>query len=255
MSNELTKQSNARYVARYQQDGDPFKTFAKEGGAGIRGQRLSFAKGDWAAGTDKTPVPIGTLMLALVHETASRGWVKWRDNAVVDARVEFVATGGFLPRRYELDDLDDETWETDPKTGEKRDPWVRDFRVVLVGLAVPHQEYTFSGGSYGAQLALQALCGAFSEGRAEHPDMSPVVKLGVSSRQSTRYGKILQPSFEIVGWASEAEVRSGKKVGATKTATKPKAAVKTKKTDPQHPLEPGPDAAQHVFNDDLPDWS
>ena len=52
--NELVKQRNETYAARYEV-ADPYAAFANESGPGIVGRLLACRKGDWGIGSDKTP--------------------------------------------------------------------------------------------------------------------------------------------------------------------------------------------------------
>jgi hypothetical protein len=232
MSNELaTKQNNDTYLARYQTAGDGFSSFASEGGPGIIGTMMRCSKGDWSVGQDKDPLPAGTYVV--VMDSMSRGWVKWVGNQIVDARVHAVTENLPVPHRYMLNDLDETTWEKNPD-GTPRDPWVRDYRVVLIQTSAPHGTFTFIGASNGARVAMQDLCRAYSLDRHRFPDAMPVVSLSVTSRQSKSYGVIKGPKFTVEGWANVDDVKAGKKTTAT-----PAKMVDVATT----------------LNDALPDWS
>jgi hypothetical protein len=143
-------------------------------------------------------------------DTASRGWVKWQGQKIVDARIKPIKDAEMLPHRLTLGDNDEELWEKGPD-GQPRDPWAHDYRLVLVEMTAPHGEFTFCGSSYGARIAMQELCNGYSLDAVRYTDAWPVVSLGVNARKTTRYGVIKGPRFVIEGWAHLADVKAGKK--------------------------------------------
>jgi hypothetical protein len=207
---DLTVKSN--YVARYQDTRDPFAAFAGEGGPGSRGITLTCKQGVWATGRDDTLLEPRKRFLALPSETI-RGWLKWRDNSVVDVALGWVRDGYVPPPRYALGDTDPAEWETDDK-GQPKDPWSKCFRMLMIELSAPHAEYEFSASSWGAQLALQDLCGRYS---AEKPgaELYPVVDLTTKVRPNKKHGgNIIGPWFAVIGWATIEDVKAGRKAGA-----------------------------------------
>ena len=222
--NELVKSEKQDYAARYRSDNtDPIAQFANEGGPGIQGKLLTCKKGSWGIGTDGDPVPVGTLYLLIVP-TMMRGMLKWQGGIVVDAVMGLVTDGFMVPHRHTLGDLDESQWEKGPDG--QRDPWAPCYRVLLIELAAPHGDLTFSGGSYGAKLACQAICQAYIA-EPHGPDTYPVVELGTKSRVSQAYGKIVGPWFEVKGWATVEDVKTGRKSGAA-TLAKPAPVAKAK---------------------------
>jgi hypothetical protein len=234
------KSENASYVARYK---DPFETFSSEGGPGIQGKLLTCKKGIWAIGADEDQVPAGTRYLAIVP-SMMRGYLKWIDGKVVDARMGLVIEGYLMPHRYSLGDDDDEAqWEI--HNDKPRDPWSRCHRMVLVELSPPHGELTFSSSAFGAEIALKELAGTYSR---EKPgaDALPVVELGMYMRPN-RHGKIPSPLFMVVGWATLEDVLAGRKRVAAKAPPKAKAAKGKAKP------APAPTVAEQI-DDRPPDW-
>ena len=206
------------YIAsRY--DIDPYASFANEGGPGIVGQRLACTKGEWVAGPDQTPVPIGTPMLAIVP-TASRGWVRFGPDGITGADVGLVAEGFKVKHRFALGDNDEGQWTAGPD-GEPRDPWAVYFSVQLVQMSPPHGDLTFTSNSHGGRLALQDLCGTYAADRHLHEGQFPVVTIEVNSRR-TKYGQVKGPRFGVVGWASIEDVRAGRKAPKAKQQLKAK---------------------------------
>jgi hypothetical protein len=231
--NEVVKQ-NETYVARYTGNEDPYAAFANEGGPGIQGKLLTCKKGEWCIRADSDPVKSGALFLAIVP-SMMRGWLKWVDGKIVGDRLGLVAKNFLMPHRYSLGDTDDEQWPEKNPDGTPRDPWSKCYQVLLIEVAPPHGDATFRGSSYGAQLALQALCGTYSADSHLHEGAYPVVALDTKSRMSKDYGKIVGPWFEVQGWATVEDVRVGKKRRA-KAAKAPKQGF------------------NEAIGDELPDW-
>jgi hypothetical protein len=211
MPNEIAiKNSNSSYVARYTADAkDPYQAFADEGGPGIQGKLLTCKKGEWCLGADNDTVKGGTLYLAIVP-SSMRGWLKWVDNTVADARIGLIAENFLVPHRYTLGDMDEDAWEKSPE-GKPRDPWSKVYRLLLIEMAPPHSDVTFSGSSYGAQLALKELCRVYSTDGHLYEGAYPVVALGTKPRMSRSFGKIVGPWFEVQGWATIEDVKAGRK--------------------------------------------
>jgi hypothetical protein len=141
---------NAGYLERY--GADPYTNFANESGPGIIGKRLSCVKGEWLCGPDKTPVPVGTLYLALVP-TALRGHVRFGPSGIDAADVGLVRENFLMKHRQALGDTDKTAWRTDP-AGEPQDPWAKYFACQFVEVSAPHSDTTFTSNAWGGQVAL-----------------------------------------------------------------------------------------------------
>jgi hypothetical protein len=234
MSTEIAKtDSNTSYLARYNDNRDPYEAFASEGGPGIQGRLLTCTKGEWGVGADKEPIKDGTKCLAIV-DTMGRGWFRWWNGVVTDTVFGLVKDNFLVPHRFSLGDNEEDQWEKDP-AGNPRDPWTRTYRMVLVEMTAPHGDLTFTSSAWGAQLALQDLARAYSADKHRYPDAYPVVELSTKTRQSKSYGKLKGPWFTVTGWATVEDVRAGRK-------TKAKAKVLTKEET----------AAE--LNDEIPQW-
>ena len=94
---------------------------------------------------------------------------------------------------------------------------------MLIELSPPHGDLTFSGSSYGTELGLKELSGAYAAARSQHPGAYPVVELATAPWTSKHYGKQVRPDFPIVGWATVEDVKAGRKAQATLTKSKRKA--------------------------------
>ena len=123
--------------------------------------------------------------------------------------------------------------------GTARDPWSKSYRALLIELSPPHGDVTFSGSSYGPELALKALSGAYAAERSQHPGAYPVVELATAPWTSKLTVSDQGLAFPIVGWATVEDIKAGRKSQAA--LAKPKKKAKAK-----------PVAAE--INDELPDW-
>jgi hypothetical protein len=167
----------------------------------IVGDLLVFAKGDYAAGRDKLPVPLGSKLTALMH-TLWIGWQKWRDTAVVDHRMGAVVEGFRPCRRDELGDLDESKWESDGEGG-VRDPWQLSNLIVMV--EPPNKLFTFTSSSRGGMSAIGELCKEYGRRLRQFPEEVPIVELDVGSylHRDRSLGRIKFPIFKVTGWTDQ----------------------------------------------------
>jgi hypothetical protein len=168
----------------------------------IVGKLLKFSKGDWSAGEDAVPVPIGAKFTAAVDELMA-GWVRWADGKPTDHRMVRVAEGLAPVRRMELGDTDKGAWEAD-STGQPRDPW--QFTNYLPLLDEQGELYTFTTSSRGGVQAIAKLSRRYATHRRRHPDVFPLIELGVGSYQHSNkeFGRIKFPDFVPAGWVPKA---------------------------------------------------
>jgi hypothetical protein len=156
---------------------------------GIAGDLVTFKKGDFVRGPDKTPVPKGTRFRPNPWEFWW-GWQNFEGGRVAGLKLCRV-TEGQPPSRNELGDLDETLWEAD------RDPWQMNSRFVAQDMQ--GQLVTFSTQSSGGQRACKDLLKAYFADR-DHPDEWPVVEIGTGYFTSNEYGQIAKPVFTIVDW-------------------------------------------------------
>jgi hypothetical protein len=198
-----------KLVKIQQNEISPWREFADEVlVSAIVGDLIFFRKSVWTRGEDKKPV-LPTARFACVMTELSRGYVKWFDKRTVDFRLGRIVDGFKVPTRNELGDLDVEKWECD-FNGEPRDPWVATMRLILIDMAT-REPVTFTTSSYGGRGALAKLCKVYDQGRCDHPDCWPVVKLEAETYNHRDFGMISKPSFVVVDWApadSETGVKS-----------------------------------------------
>jgi hypothetical protein len=191
---------------------NPFETYGRATvNTRIVGQLLKFSKGDYLAGQDSTLIPLGTRLAAIMDQLMV-GWIKWRDYKQVDHDMGLVASGHVPCKRADLDDNDEETWETDDE-GQRRDPW--QFSNYLIVVEQKEKTlFTFTTSSKGGLGAIGELCNVYGKAMRERPDDYPIIELGVGSYMHPikKYGRIKYPVFintkarppSVFGWAAKA---------------------------------------------------
>jgi hypothetical protein len=173
---------------------DNFRREASEASSQL-GALAKFVKGKWFVGDDEI-----TNQRRIAHiDQLAKGWIKFRDNRIVEPRrVGKVADGFVMPEREELGDTDPCSWETDA-AGNPRDPWVKQY---FLPLSDPETGAVtvYVTGSVGGIGAIGALCGVFAD-NAENG--SPIVRLAVSSYKHKKYGRVETPDLQVVGWTGK----------------------------------------------------
>jgi hypothetical protein len=187
-----TKEMNTQKRLPAVQYDNPFLEAAAEAG-GEFGRILKFVKGEWQIGEDT--VPEGTEYVAYLDQLL-RGWVQFADGAVVDRRIERVATGVKLPNREELGNTDPQQWEKDD-SGVARDPWVKQWFLPMTSVETDDCA-VFITGSRGGSAAIGSLCRVY--GRTDRKGLLPIIALKTRSYKHRQYGKIETPDLPIVGW-------------------------------------------------------
>jgi hypothetical protein len=169
----------------------------------IVGQLLKFSKGDYLAGQDNTDIPLGTKLAAIMDQLMV-GWIKWQDARPVEHIMGLVASGYVPKKRAELDDNDEDSWETDDD-GHPRDPWQYSNYLIVVDQK-EKTPFTFTTSSKGGIGAIGELCKYYGKAMRERPDDYPVIELGVGSypHRVKTLGRIKYPIFKPVGWAAKA---------------------------------------------------
>jgi hypothetical protein len=115
-----------------------------------------------------------------------------------------LADGDEPKTRDQLGDEDQDRWEKDA-AGVVKDPW--QFTNYLPMLDDNGELYTFTTSSRGGIGAIAKIARVYAQHRKRHPDVFPLVKLGVDSYQhkDTRLGRIKFPVFEPAGYASKTD--------------------------------------------------
>ncbi len=182
---------------------DPFEAYADAvAPRTIVGTLLKFSKGDYLAGEEGTPVASGTKFTANLDELLV-GWVKWRDGKPAEHIMKRVADGAVLPKRDELGDNDQSTWEAD-SAGKPRDPW--QFINYLPLTDEQGELFTFTTSSRGGLGAVGDLARRYALHRRRHPDVHPVIAFDVDSylHKDKTIGRVKVPKFTPMGWEPKA---------------------------------------------------
>lgn len=202
----------------------------------IVGTILRFSKGDYLAGVAGDLVHVGTHFTLAVDELLA-GHIKWFGGKPVEHIMVRVAEGGRLPKRSELGDTDPSAWETDIN-GKPRDPW--QFTNYLPSLSEKDELFTFATSSRGGISAIARLARRYAQHRKKHPDVYPVIALGVDSYQhpNREYGRIKVPEFTLVGYVPKTKFLAALEAAGLVTAEQP-----------SPPIQPEPGDA---FSDEVP---
>jgi hypothetical protein len=183
-------------------DKDPFLAYADSvGQTSIIGQLLKFTKGEWTAGKEGEEIPLGTRFVVNM-DSMLVGWIKWTDSKPEQQVMGKVLDRYRVPRRNELGDLDEATWELDSR-GDARDPWQEACYLLLKKPGAKYTRdtaFTFSGSSLGAKHAGRDLCTMYGEHRIKHDDEFPIVKLDRDFYMHKEFGKMWKPMFVLAGW-------------------------------------------------------
>ena len=113
MTANLTNRNSTELVT---DQADLFEVYGNAATArSIEGTLLRFSKGGFIAGQENEEIPIGTRFVACM-DMLKAGYVYWQSNAPVEERMGLVAEGYQPPKRKELGDLDQGTWERDAES-------------------------------------------------------------------------------------------------------------------------------------------
>ena len=179
--------------------------YARAAGAG--GQLLlKFTKyGAFEYGREGEELPKGKRLIAHMPELEV-GYQHW-----VDGHPEEWVGGGRLreghvpPPRHTLPHTDKALWESFDD-GRPKDPLVFTNKLPISDPETG-ESYTFTTSSKGGLGAVGQLCEAYDALLISDPDSGklPIIELGSNSysHRNREYGKILFPTFAIVGWTGE----------------------------------------------------
>jgi hypothetical protein len=162
------------------------------------GDRLWFTKGDYCAGATSEPVAVGTQFTAAPNLVLA-GFVNWHNNKPCAIRLVRGDSGEPLPRRSDLGDSDPSKWETD-LNGNPRDPWQETRYLPLMDQ--DGRLFTFTTNSSTGRRSVGNLLRRYQAHCKRHPDLYPIIKLGVGSFQHSdkSIGKVKLPEFELSGY-------------------------------------------------------
>ncbi len=187
---------------------DPYAAYGRAVGADT--PFLKFVKGQFKFGVDDEVLPLGTKLVPHMAELKA-GYIKWKDGTPEEETMVRIADGKPIPQREDLGDDDRDTWETDPN-GTPQDPW-QVCNVLPMKDPETGQEFVFTTGSRGGIGAVGKLSTAYGRQRHKLADKLPVIEIGADSYRHKTYGDVSYPTFQIVGWRSEAELMAGETTG------------------------------------------
>lgn len=203
------------------------------------GELLKFSKGDYYAGQNNTPVPMGTVFTVNMDELMA-GWVRWWDGKPTDHAMVRVADRIPPKKRVELGDNDEQQWETD-LNGKRRNPWA--FTNYLPMMNEKDALFTFTTSSRGGIDAIAGLSRRYANHRKRHPDVFPLIALGVDSYQhpNREFGRIKIPILAPAGYAPKKSF----------VAALAAAGIVTAEPAAPAPAETKEDALDDMLNDDI----
>jgi hypothetical protein len=133
-------------------------------------------------------------------------WLRWNGEGehptIIGISIYENAT---LPERDELGDLDQEEWDTDRFSGERRDPWQIQYRVPLVSCDQDATIYELTSRSRTAINAFQALLRQFGRAYPQRKKgLVPLVQLSTGSYFHKELKKNCpKPDYKITGWVQK----------------------------------------------------
>jgi hypothetical protein len=158
---------------------DPYQRYAQAHPASAL---LKFSKGSWLLGEDQEEIDAGKVLIA--NPAAMQdGWLLFSDdNELLETKMLPVAEG-MIPRPDDgLEWTEACSLELSDEAGEER--------------------YLFATCSNGGTRTCRKLFNHWNWRRRHSPNTLPKVKLGVSSYQHKKYGKIFKPELEIIDWVN-----------------------------------------------------
>jgi hypothetical protein len=221
--------------------GDPFSEYADAVSPQfIIGDLLKFSKGDYFAGINNQTVPAGTTFTVNLDELMA-GFVRWWDGKPTDHVMVRVADHIPPKKRIELGDSDEQQWETDIN-GKRRDPW--QFTNYLPMMNEKGELFTFTTSSRGGISAIAGLARRYANHRKRHPDVFPLIALGVDSYQhpNREFGRIKFPVFAPAGYAPKKDFLAALAAAGIVTAEPAQLA----------PAQVEKDALDDMLNDEIP---
>jgi hypothetical protein len=220
----------------------------------IVGQLLKFVKGRWKVGNEE--LEAGTRVIVNMA-SLTVGWQKWQGEKPVDAHMGLVSDNYQAPLRKNIGDWDNrpEGWEIDESSGKPRDPWQMSNMVVMRQLGTEGEEeglFTYATSSRGGINAIGLLSKTYGKKIRIDAEALPIVELNADfyTHNDKKLGDIDIPVFEIVGWATAADVEDATEtvveetdeetgeVSETKTRAAPKK-TETRKAAPAKKPAPG----------------
>jgi hypothetical protein len=180
---------------------DPYGDAAQDMGASNAAYlKFNGNTGEFTFGAQSDELPHGT-KVAVDMTSFRRGWICWKDAAVVDEIMVRVVDGR-PPLESELQDHGPYV-----KTAEQNDGWAEqaavNFRDVETGA-----EYTFKASSKSALRSLGNLLKDYGRQYKQYDGFLPIAELGANSftPANKTWGKKYAPTLKIVEWKDAGEL-------------------------------------------------
>jgi len=169
---------------------DPWAEIAAEHGTPTL---LNYKKGDWDIKEEK--VPLGTEFVAFIDQL-SKGYIKFNEDGPPNLLIAKVTARKV--KREECGDVDEAEWDTDPATGNPKDPWQLTMQLPMSPLERIGEMVVFSAISGGALSAVANLCDTYHNARRKN--VLPIVSLRTSSYKHKKFGTVHVPILKLVRW-------------------------------------------------------
>ena len=166
------------------------------------GPLLTFKKGKYVYGKQKTEMPLGTELIAIIAETR-HGYVKWANGKIVKSAIWRVAERPLLDRD-EMGETDEDRWPISDMNNRPEDPYQHVISIPMVSLD-GSQVYTFSTHYFYGREAAYGLLKKYATQGSQHPAEYPIVKIGVA-QQTTKRGEIPVPTLELASWTDRPQI-------------------------------------------------
>jgi len=140
-------------------------------------------------------VPLGTEFAAFLDQL-HRGYIKFNEDDPPGLVIAKVTDRKVM--RHECGDLDESEWDTDPVTGEPKDPWQPTMQLPMSPVDRIGEMVVFSAVSGGALSAVAKLCDTYHNVRRKN--VLPIVALGTSSYKHKKFGTVHVPVLKLVRW-------------------------------------------------------
>ena len=110
-----------------------------------------------------------------------------------------MALGERPPEREDLDDFDEDKWP-EGIDGKPADPWL--FQYLLPFETISSGEViVFVTASFGGRRAVADLCSAYAKRARKNGNCGqPIVRLAKTEMPTKKFGRVLRPQFDVVGW-------------------------------------------------------
>lgn len=154
---------------------------------------LKFVKGEWLYGREAEELEESDV-LAVNPASFAIGWQGWEDGSPINGPVVPMSKASELPSESSLDPI--------PKDDKGKNGWDT-FMGVQLKLVEDDSQLLYNTSTRGGKDFMTDLMNEWAVGMQAHPSAPyPLITLGVDSYMSKDFGKILIPTFKIVGWAN-----------------------------------------------------